>query len=161
MKTIKRRRRENKTDYYKRIELLKASSPRLTFRKTNKCLIAQYISSSEAKDKIEFGLDTRELLKHGWPKEKLGSLKSIPASYLLGILCGKKIKDKKMKTPILDWGMLISTHKTKPFAFLKGLVDSGLDISHKKETFPEEERIMGKSTKGINVKEIKFKIIGR
>ena len=40
--------------------------------------------------------------------------------------------------------MLRSLHKTKLYGFLKGLIDSGLEISYKKETFPEEERISGK-----------------
>jgi len=68
MKVGKRRRREAKTDYAKRIRLLKSNSPRLVFRKTNKYLIAQYIVSKEAKDEIKLGGNSKELLKFGWPK---------------------------------------------------------------------------------------------
>ena len=57
MKTLKRRRRESKTDYGKRIKLLKGNTPRIVFRKTNKHIIAQYISSKEAQDKIEIGIN--------------------------------------------------------------------------------------------------------
>ena len=41
MKVSKRRRIEAKTDYAKRIKLLKSEKPRLVFRRTNKYIIAQ------------------------------------------------------------------------------------------------------------------------
>jgi len=40
-----------------------------------------------------------------------------------------------------------AVHKTKIYAFIKGLIDSGVKIKHKKETFPEENRIIGKHMK--------------
>ena len=44
--------------------------------------------------------------------------------------------------------MVSSASKTKPYAFLKGLIDSGLKISHGGENlFPEEDRIKGKNLK--------------
>lgn len=159
MKVQKRRRREYKTDYLKRLKLLKSGKPRVVFRKTNKYVISQYITSNEAQDKVEIGFDSRDLLKYGWPNEFKGSLKSISASYLLGYLMGKRIlKDKKEK-PIIDFGMIQSLHKTKVFAFVKGLIDSGLDIQSKEEAYPDESRIMGKHMKNkINLQEIKSKI---
>ena len=125
MKVVKRRRREAKTDYAKRIKLLKSNSPRIVFRKTNRYLIAQYIISKEAKDEIKLGANSKELLKFGWPKEFSGSLKSISAAYLLGLIINKKIKEKKLEKPIIDFGMIKMIHKTKTYAFLKGLKDSG------------------------------------
>ena len=94
MKTLKRRRRENKTDYLKRLKLLKSGSPRIVFRKTNKYLIVQYVTSEETKDKIEIGITSKKLINYGWPKNLEGSLKSLPASYLVGLLIGKKILKK-------------------------------------------------------------------
>ena len=148
MKTIqKRRRRENKTDYLKRLKLLKSDKPRLVFRKTNKYVIGQYIVSDEAKDKIVFGVTSKILLKHGWPENFKGSLKSIPASYLTGYFTAKKILKDKLETPIMDLGMTRTLHKTKIFAFIKGLIDAGLEIKCKEEAFPEEERITGANLK--------------
>ena len=147
MRTIKRRRKENKTDYGKRIKLLKSDKPRIIFRKTNKYLILQYVLSENAKDKIQIGLNSKHLLKYGWPEEFNGRLKSIPASYLLGYLMGKKIIKEKLAEPILDFGMIQALHKTKVFGFLKGLIDSGLEIKHKKDIFPSEESIQGKNLK--------------
>jgi large subunit ribosomal protein L18 len=161
MKVDKRRRLENKTDYAKRIKLLKGESARIVFRKTNKYIIAQYITSKEAQDKIEIGINSRDLKEYGWPAEFEGSLKSITASYLTGFLIGKEIIQKKLKTPIVDFGMIRVLSKNRAFAFLKGLVDAGIEINCPEENFPEEDRITGKHMKkdfSKTFKEIKSKI---
>ncbi len=159
MKTVKRRRKENKTDYKKRLNLLKGRAPRVVFRKTNRYFISQYIESEEAKDKVILTINSKGLLKYGWDEKAKGSLKSIPASYLTGYLIGKQIISKKLKTPVVDLGMIRTLHKTKVFAFLKGLIDSGLDINCNEECYPEEERIKGSSLKNkIEFEKIKSEI---
>ncbi|MDP2628560.1 MAG: 50S ribosomal protein L18 [Nanoarchaeota archaeon] len=159
MRIQKRRRREAKTDYAKRLKLLKGEKPRIVIRKTNKYLIAQYITSKHAQDKIEIGVTSKHLMKHGWPKEFEGSLKTIPASYLTGLLIGKKIINEKKENPIVDFGMIRNLHRTKIYAFIKGLVDSGIKIKHDEKIFPKEERIKGAHLKNkINFEEIKTKI---
>jgi large subunit ribosomal protein L18 len=147
MKVSKRRRIEGKTDYGKRLNLLKGEKPRVVFRKTNKYVICQYILSKEAKDFVDLGITSKQLLKYGWPEKFSGSLKSITASYLTGYLMGTKIKKENKEIPIIDFGMLKTLHKTKLFAFLKGMIDAGIKISCKKEAFPEEDRIKGKNLK--------------
>ena len=147
MKTIRRRRLQNKTDYLTRLKLLKSEKPRIVFRKTNRYLISQYVNSEEAKDKIVFGLNSKQLLKYGWPKEFGNSLKSIPAAYSLGLLMGKEILKRKLERPIVDFGMIRTIKKNKLYGFLKGLIDSGLEISCSEDCFPEEERISGKNLK--------------
>ena len=155
----KRRRREGKTDYAKRIKLLKSESPRIVFRKTNRYLIAQYIKSKEANDKAEFGVDSRVLLDYGWPEKAKGSLKSVTAAYLLGSLVGKKITNKK-KLPIIDFGMIRTAHKSRTYAFIKGLTDSGIKVKTKDGIFPEENRIRGEHLKNkVPFEEIKSKIM--
>ena len=145
-KTLKRRRHEQKTDYIKRIGLLKSGRPRIVFRKTNRYIISQYIESNEAQDKIGVSLTSKLLLDYGWPKEFSGSLKSLTAAYLTGLLMGKRISKKKSE-PILDIGMIKNNHKGKVFAFLKGLKDSGVKIKSEEENFPSEDRIKGKHLK--------------
>lgn len=160
-KTQKRRRRECKTDYLNRMKLLKSEKPRLVFRKTNTAVIVQYIESDESKDKILFGVTSKVLLKYGWPENFKGSLKSIPASYLTGYLVAKKIQKDKLNTPIVDLGMQRVFHKGKIFAFIKGLIDAGLEIECKEEAFPEEERIIGKNMRedfSKTFSEVKLKI---
>ena len=160
MRTIKLRRRKNKTDYAKRIKFLKSEKPRIVFRKTTRYFIAQYVLSEEAKDKVVFGINSKQLLKFGWPKESSNSLKTISAAYLLGLLMGKKVFEKKLEKPIIDFGMLRVLHKTKLYGFLKGLKDSGVEIECEENLFPEEKRIEGSFLKNkINFEEVKLKII--
>lgn len=150
MKTLRKRRKERKTDYAKRTGLLKNKSPRVVFRKTNKYIIAQYTSSKAAQDKIEIGVTSSALTKYGWPKEHKGSLKSTPAAYLTGFLLGKKISKtvkKKSEMTIVDIGMIRNVHKNRFFAFLKGLKDSGVEIKCNEGNFPPEDRIKGKHLK--------------
>jgi hypothetical protein len=47
----------------------------------------------------------------------------------------------------VDLGIVRVIHKTKAYAFIKGLIDSGLEINCKEEAFPEEARIQGKNLK--------------
>ena len=98
------------------------------------------------------GVTSKDLIKNGWTKES-GSLKSIPASYLTGYLIGKQIIKKDLETPIVDFGMVRVLHKTNTYAFLKGLIDSGVEIKCEKG-FPDEEKIKGK----VNVEKIKSNI---
>jgi len=160
MKTLKKRRKANKTDYGKRLKLLKSEKPRLVFRKTNKYIIAQYVESDEARDKVVVGMNSKEILKYGWPENAKGSLKSLPASYLTGFLIGNKIKEKEV--PIIDFGMNRNLHKSRIYAFVKGVIDAGVGIKvGKKEIFPSEDRIEGKHMKEkIDFQGIKLKIGG-
>jgi len=159
MKVQKRRRRENKTDYLKRLKMLKSEKPRLVFRKTNKYFTIQYVISDEAHDKTIFGISSKDLLKTGWDEKAKGSLKSVTAAYLTGYFVGKKIIKDNLETPIVDFGMIRVLHKTKVFGFLKGLIESGVKIESKEEAFPEEERLNGESLKNkIDVKKIKLNI---
>ncbi len=161
MKIPKKRKLERKTDYGKRLKLLKSNSPRLVFRKTNKYLIAQYIISKEAQDKVEIGLTSKKLKEFGWPETFEGSLKSIAAAYLTGLLIGKEIIKKKLETPIIDFGMMRVLDKNKGYAFLRGVGDAGIKIKYNEKQFPEEERITGKNMKedfSNKFKEIKSNI---
>jgi len=139
-KLDKKRRRENKTNYTRRLILLKGNSPRLVVRKTNKYIILQIIESHDAKDKTLYSLNTKELLKQGWPKEKEGSLKSLASAYLAGLLLGKKAQDIKGRI-ILDLGLIPNTKGSRVYAAVKGVADSGIDIKYKEEVIPTEEQI--------------------
>ena len=145
-----------KTDYLLRVGLLKSGRERILFRKTNRYAIGQCVKSENAKDKVVLGVTSKELVKYGWPKEKSGSLKSIPACYLTGLLLGKRVlKKSKSKSYIFDIGMLRNIKKSKVYAFLKGTIDSGLKISANKDIFPAEKKLSGENTK---VKDILNKI---
>ncbi|MEK6917433.1 MAG: 50S ribosomal protein L18 [Nanoarchaeota archaeon] len=158
MRIQKKRRKEFKTNYLKRLEMLKSGIPRVVFRKTNRYLISQYVESKEAQDKIIFGIDSRKILNYGWPKNLEGSLKGVTAAYFLGLLTGKKIIKDKLKTPIIDFGLYRVLPKTKLHSFVKGMIDAGVKIKDKKENFPEEDREKGKHITSLKFEEIKSKI---
>src|SRR3989344_7175637 len=136
-----RRRIEGKTDYKARIGLLKSGKNRIVFRKTNKYIIGQYIKSEEARDFVIVGTTSKDLLKFGWLETKKGSLKSIPACYLVGFLLGKKIIDKDFKEGIFDIGLSRNKTKSRAYSFLKGVVDAGVKVNCNEKMFPEEKRI--------------------
>lgn len=147
-KTIKRRRKEGKTDYKSRLGLLKSGKARVIARKTNRYFIGQIVISDIAQDKVIVGVNSKELLSKGWPEELRGSLKSLAACYLTGFLLGKKLEGSKeaIKESILDIGLQRNIKKSRIYAFLKGLIDAGINIPYDKKALPSEE-ILNKNEK--------------
>ena len=139
-RTLKRRRRENKTDYKARRILLESGINRIVVRRTNKYYIVQAVESHEAQDKVLATVTSKELLKNGWDAKKAGSLKSIPAGYLTGLLMAKKLGKGKF---IMDLGMTRTLSGSRVFSVVKGLIDGGLDIPANEKVFPSEERLNG------------------
>ena len=139
-KTIKfRRRREGKTDYKKRLALIKSKALRLVIRKTNTKIMAQLVEYQTPGDKVLVAIDSNSLKKYGWDK----NTGNLSAAYLTGYLLGKKAQKKNIKRAILDMGLIRPVKGSKIFACLKGVVDSGLDISHNPKVFPTQEQIEG------------------
>lgn len=140
-KTISRRRKQMKTDYKARLALLKSNSARLVIRRTNSFVIAQIVTSVNAQDRIVCTATSKELLDHGWPAALAGSLKSLPAAYLTGILIASKAKKNSVKKAILDLGMQRSSSKGRVYAALKGAIDGGLDVPHSKDVLPGDKEL--------------------
>jgi len=138
MKIPRRRRLEARTDYKARFELLKSGKTRLVVRKTNKFILAQFVTSENAQDKVITGFTSKDLLQKGWPKEKEGSLKSLQAAYLTGFMIGKKM-DGKVKEALFDMGMQRNVHKSRLYAVLKGAIDAGINIPHDSKALPTEK----------------------
>lgn len=156
----KRRRLEGKTNYTKRKKLLEARKPRIVIRKSNKYITIEYVESKVAQDSVKINLNSKILLEHGWPKESEGSLKSLGAAYLTGLIFGKKAKILiKAHKPVLDTGLIRSTKGSKIYAAVKGIIDSGIDMPHNKEVFPDEKRINNEKIKSFFDK-VKQNIIG-
>lgn len=147
MKTLKRRRLEGKTDYLARLALLKSEKPRLVVRKTNRYIIAQIVTSELGQDKVLTGITSNNLLAKGWPEELSGSLKSIPAAYLTGLLLGKLAKEKKISEAILDLGLQRNIQKSRIYAVLKGVVDAGIKVPHSSEALPDLAKITNDKVK--------------
>jgi large subunit ribosomal protein L18 len=154
-----RRRREGRTNYNKRLKLLLSGKQRLVVRFTGQRVIAQIVNFTEAGDKIVAGVDSFALKKMGWP----GSCKNIPAAYLTGLMIGKAGVKAGSKQAILDTGHLSPLKQGKLFAFLKGVLDGGLEVPHgEKDVFPGDDILSGKGLKTDTSKfdDVKGKIIG-
>ena len=80
---------------------------------------------------------SRELTRFGWN----GSLNSLPACYLTGLLLGKKSLGKKVDEAILYTGKNPFTSRVA--ACLKGIIDSGMKVPASDSSFPPEERLVG------------------
>ncbi|HLD00449.1 MAG TPA: 50S ribosomal protein L18 [Candidatus Nanoarchaeia archaeon] len=139
-----RRKREYVTNYKKRLKLLLSRKLRIVVRMTNSKIIAQLVNFSPAGDKVVLGIDSSALAKLGWNY----SLKNTPAAYLTGLLLGKKALGQGHKEAILDTGSREPQKKGKIYAFLKGMLDSGLEVPSGEDIFPPEERITGEHIKG-------------
>ena len=155
MRSIKKRRLQRKTNYLRRRRILETGKDRIVVRKSNKYIIVQYVKSEVAQDKVIYSFNSRELIKQGWPENKKGSLKSIPAAYLSGFIFGKKIKKEKEKST-LDMGLIRSTKGSKVYAVLKGIVDAGAKVYYNDVNFPSDERIFKPEFKEI-INKIKSK----
>lgn len=130
-----RRKREGRTNYKKRLALLKSGLPRVVIRPSNKYIVMQLVEYQPDGDKITLTVSSKKL--DGW---KHGA-KSLPAAYLTGLSFAKQTKAKKA---IVDIGLEKHRAGTRICAAIKGLVDGGLDVPVSEEIFPKEDRLMGK-----------------
>lgn len=135
-----RRKMEGKTDYSKRLKLLKSGKPRMVIRKSLKNILVQIVEYVPQGDKVIASAHSSELKKLGWQM----SCSNIPASYLTGYLLGKKAGQKKIKECILDSGLYTSVKGNRIYAALKGAIDAGMSVPASKEILPPEDRISGK-----------------
>jgi len=135
-----RRKREGRTDYKKRLKLLKAEKPRLVIRRSLNNIIAQIIEYSPDGDKVVATVVSKVLDKFGWSLSKT----SLPCAYLTGLLLAKKVSSKGVKEAIVDIGLSTSVKGSRLFAAVKGAIDGGLSIPHSADVLPSEDRIKGK-----------------
>jgi len=135
-----RRKREGRTNYKKRLTLLKGRTPRLVIRKTNNQVITQIVEYFPDGDKILVSASSSALKKLGWNY----SCKNMPACYLAGFLLGKKAQDKKVSGAIVDFGLQSNIPGSKLYAVVQGAKDAGLEIPVGEEVLPKKERLTGK-----------------
>jgi large subunit ribosomal protein L18 len=134
-----KRRREGKTDYRARLNLIGLDKSRLVVRISNQHTTAQIINVNLNGDETIVSAHSNELKKMGW----LGSGKNTSAAYLTGFLVAKKALEAGITAAVLDIGLKSSTRGAKIFAALKGAVDAGLEVPHSDVILPTDERIRG------------------
>lgn len=136
-----KRHRDGRTDYRRRLRLLKSRKIRIVVRKSLKNIRVQFVEYGIGGDKILASAISSELVKkHNWKY----SISTTPAAYLTGLLAGTKAKDKGIENCILDIGRYRPTSGNKLFAALKGVIDAGIECPYEKEMVPPEDRIAGK-----------------
>lgn len=134
-----RRRREGKTNYHKRIALLKSGLPRLVVRKSNRYITCQVVQYNPKGDKTLVDINSLALKRLGWKH----TFKSLPAAYATGFLAGLTANKAKVNKAVLDYGLFTVTKGSKIYATLKGFVDAGVKVNHKDDIFPNESRLSG------------------
>ena len=134
-----RRKRSQATDYRKRFKLLSSGVDRLVVRKTLSKLMVQIVEFGQKGDIIKMGVDSTELLKHGWK----GSVKNVPAAYLTGYMLAKKAVKNKIHEAVLDIGRKTSVKSSNIYGAAAGARDAGLKIPVG-DVLPQKERIEGK-----------------
>jgi len=132
-----KRIRERKTNYHKRSSLLLIKKRFITIKVTNQNILTQILEPSITGDKVITSAHSNNLAKLGWK----GSLNSLPACYLTGLLLGKKASFKGIDNAILYTGKDAFTERLS--ACLKGIIDGGIEIPSSEDSFPSIERISG------------------
>jgi large subunit ribosomal protein L18 len=139
---IYRRRRMGVTDYRARKKIITSSVPLLAVRVSSKNVSAQFIKPKAQGDEVVSSAHSRNLRKLGWR----GSLKSVPACYLLGLLAGKRAKEQGIEKAHLYNGLSQFVNGSRVSALVKGVKDAGVDVPMADEVAPSPDRISGKST---------------
>ena len=135
-----RRRVEGKTNYHRRLRLLKSRQLRVVIRASNNHIRVQIIKSNVGGDIVLVSAFSNELSsKFGWK----GNTGNIPAAYLTGYLAGIRAKKKKIENAILDLGVFY--HKNRVLAAFKGVLDTGIEVPYGEGFLPEtiEDQIKG------------------
>ena len=136
----KRRRREGRTNYQKRIKMLLGKTPRVIIRLSTNTVVIQLAKFNEKGDAILAAVNSIVLEQHGWKFKK----NNLPSCYLTGLLLGKKAKELGITQAIADIGLHTSIKGSKIYAVIKGLLDAGLSIPVSKDILPSDDRIQGK-----------------
>jgi large subunit ribosomal protein L18 len=137
-----RRRRENKTNFQKRLALIKADAPRLVVRATNKSIIAQIIKFDAKGDITLVSANSAELESKGWLAQA-----NTPTAYLTGILVAKKALSSGIKQFHLDIGMANASKGRILFATAIGAKSCGIQIN------VDDELVDQSRLRGVHISE--------
>lgn len=131
-----RRRREQKTDYDQRLELLKSGQTRAVVRVSNNNTRVHLSTYEREGDENTAQTLSRELEEYGWD----GHTGNLPAAYLTGFLAGMKAN---VDEAVLDAGLRSVKSGGRLFAAVEGLRDAGVHVPAGEEMIPDEGRLRG------------------
>ena len=136
-----KRRRNGRTDYRRRMRMLRGGVPRAVVRVSNTQVTCQLVEFGRDGDSILASVSGNTLAKHGWPAD--ASRKSVPACYVAGYALAKSAIAAGHDSAILDIGLAASSPGSRIFSALRGMVDAGLDVPHGEDVLPDDDRING------------------
>ncbi|WP_373468064.1 50S ribosomal protein L18 [Acidianus infernus] len=144
-----RRRREGKTNYYKRYIYVLSRAIRLVVRLTNEYVIVSVMKFDPKGDiTIAFAHSIELVKKYGWK----GDTNNTPAAYLTGFLAGLRAKKAGIESAVADIGLFTPTKGARVFYAIKGALDAGLKVPMGDIEF-DENRI-----KGVHISEYAKKL---
>ena len=136
-----RRRRSGATNYNSRRKAISSRGTLLAVRISGKNVMAQFVKPTVTGDLVLASAHSHALRKLGW----MGSLKSLPACYLLGLLAGKVAKGKGVEEAFLYNGVSPFVKGSRISALVKGVIDGGVNVPFAEEAMPSEERLKGEN----------------
>jgi large subunit ribosomal protein L18 len=136
-----RRRRSGATNYNSRKKAISSRGTLLAVRISGKNVSAQFLKPTVTGDIVLAAAHSHALKKLGWT----GSLKSVPACYLLGLWAGKHAKQKGIESAFLYNGVAPFVKGSRISAFVKGVIDGGVEVPFAEEAMPSEERLKGEN----------------
>ena len=136
-----KRRRNGKTDYRRRLRMLRGGVPRAIVRVSNTQVVCQLAQFDPEGARIVASVSGSNLTTYGWPAG--ASTKSIPACYVAGYALGKSALSAGHDSAILDIGLAASSPGNRIFSALRGMVDAGLDVPYGEGVLPSDDRING------------------
>lgn len=134
-----RRKREGKTNYKRRLNLLKSQSLRLVVRASLKNIVVQLVTYDERGDKVVCSAHSRELIKLGLTAGR----GNVCAAYLVGLIIAKKAAERGISSAVLDMGLAPPVPGSRIFAVVRGAREGGLDIPCNEKVLPSEDRVGG------------------
>lgn len=135
-----RRRRENRTNYEKRLAQIKADTPRLVVRASDRGVRAQFIAFDPKGDRTLAQACSGELEEMGWLAQA-----NTPTAYLVGLMAGARAKKAGIGAFHIDIGIHTPSRGRILFAAGMGAKAAGLaaQMPEGKEALVDEARIRG------------------
>jgi large subunit ribosomal protein L18 len=134
-----RRRREGRTNYEKRLEMLKSGEHRAVVRISNKHAQVQFIAYHPDGDETVVSAVSQQLDEFGWDV----NTGNLPAAYLTGFLAGKRALADGIETAVPDIGVKDQQYASRYYATLQGLRDAGVTVNVDGSALPADERVQG------------------
>ncbi len=150
-----RRRRDNLTNYRKRLAMVKSGKTRMVIRKSNKGILVQFVKYDANGDRTILTVNGKTLLKkYGWESKR-----NVYTSYLVGLCIGKLAGKKGEKEFIVDLGLQKASKGSILFAAVKGAVDAGLVTNYDEEMVPSDKLGNVKEAYKAKFEEVKKNIL--